>query len=43
MNQEALMLRNADIVEALKRDGYKFSTLIRGVVMSREFGYRRSE
>jgi len=32
----------ADIVDALKRDDYRFSTLIRGVVMSRPFLYRRN-
>jgi hypothetical protein len=33
----------ADICDALKRDGYKFSTLVRGVVMSRQFMNRRNE
>lgn len=32
----------ADIDDSLKRDGFKFSTLIRGVATSRQFLYRRS-
>jgi hypothetical protein len=32
----------ADICESLKKDGYKFSTLIRGVATSRQFLSRRN-
>ncbi|HWE01062.1 MAG TPA: DUF1592 domain-containing protein [Tepidisphaeraceae bacterium] len=32
----------ADIVDSLKHDGYKFSTLIRGVAASRPFMYRKN-